>query len=212
MFLAFSVKNTGKYKKERFMKHRFTPFITLLLCTLVLIILPTEAEAKIYENTVRLHILANSDSDEDQNLKLRIRDDILLTYKDILKVEPNGNLRIFEEYTDEIEMYVNARLSEYGAPYRAHVTFREEWYDTREYEEFTLPCGTYLSLVVHLGEGEGKNWWCVMYPPLCLDLATDAPRDDAFLGYGEGEVNLIQKGKYNVKFKALELFSSLLKN
>ena len=193
------------------MKRLFAPLLSLLLCTLTLACVPTEAEAKIYEDTVRLHILANSDSEYDQNLKLAIRDDILLTYKEILGECESDNLSSFREYTDEIEAFVNERLVTYGAPYEATVTFGEEWYDTREYEEFTLPCGTYLSLIVHLGNAEGKNWWCVMYPPLCLDLATDAPVDDGMLGYGEGEVNLIKGGKYTVKFKTLEMISLLFK-
>ena len=193
------------------MKHLFPWLYALLLCTLVLAVLPTEAEAKIYEDTVRLHILANSDSEYDQNLKLNIRDDILLTYRDTLRNIDRENLSCFSEYTEEIEEYVNKRLQEYGAPYGATVTLSKEWYDTRDYEKFTLPCGTYLSLVVHLGRSEGKNWWCVMYPPLCLELATDAPADDAFSEYTDAEVGLIQGGKYNVKFKTLELFSSIFK-
>ena len=191
------------------MKHLFSFLTALLLCALVLVFLPTEAEAMIYEDTVRLHILANSDSEYDQKLKIRLRDDILLTYGEALcGVEDFAD---FGAMTDEIEGYVNERLQTYGAPYRAYVSFEEEWYDTREYEGFALPCGTYLSLVVHLGEGKGKNWWCVMYPPLCLDLATDAPVDDALIGYGKEEVNLIQNGKYTVKFKTLEVISQLFK-
>ncbi len=193
------------------MKQLFTPLIVLLLCTLIFVMLPTEAEAMIYEDTVRLHILANSNSEYDQSLKIQIRDDILLTYKDVLKNATQGDLNDFSAYTEEMEAFVNERLLTYGAPYGAYVTFRREWYDTREYEGFTLPCGTYLSLVVHLGDGEGKNWWCVMYPPLCLDLATDAPADDALLGYDRAEINLIQNGKYRIKFKTLEMVSSLFK-
>ena len=138
------------------MKHIFSILTVFLCCTLTLILLPTDAEAMIYEDTVRLHILANSDSDADQQIKLQIRDDILLTYKDVL-----GNvqsLESFGDYREEIETFVNARLSAYGVSYGAYVTFCEEWYDTREYESFTLPCGTYLSLVVHLGAGEGNNY------------------------------------------------------
>ena len=191
------------------MKHIFSILMVLLCCTLTLILLPTDAEAKIYEDTVRLHILANSDSEADQKIKIQIRDDILLTYKDVLgKV---CDLNTFGDYVEEIEAFVNERLLSYGITYGAYVTFREEWYDTREYESFTLPAGTYLSLVVHLGEGAGRNWWCVMYPPLCLDLATDAPVDDALLGYEREEIHLIQNGRYRVKFKTLEAISGLFK-
>ncbi len=181
----------------------------IFLCALTLAVLPSEDEAKIYEDTVRLHILANSDSEYDQTVKLKIRDDILLTYGDTLKYMGEDASDFFLGHTEEIEEFVNGQLKAYALPYEARVTFSQEWYDTREYEDFTLPSGTYLSLVVHLGEGEGKNWWCVMYPPLCLDLATDAPADDALLNYNTGEQALIKNGKYNVKFKTLEFFSSL---
>ena len=193
------------------MKQIFPFLLMLLLCTLTLLLLPTEADAMIYEDTVRLHILANSDSEYDQGLKFKIRDDVLLTYRDVLKECSGEDLSLFGEYTDELEQFVNERLAAYGAPYGAYVTFREEWYDTRDYGAFTLPSGTYLSLVIHLGESAGRNWWCVMYPPLCLNLATDAPVDDAFLGYSESEIDLITSGRYRVKFKTLEVISSLFK-
>ena len=108
----------------------------------------------------------------------------------------------------DIENDVNAWLWEYGYEYGCEVAFDTEWYDTREYENFTLPKGYYTSLRVMLGEAEGKNWWCVMYPPLCLDIATEeAPKDDAVMGYTKEEYSLITEDGYNVKFKILELLS-----
>ena len=76
--------------------------------------------------------------------------------------------------------------------------------------EVTLPRGIYSSLIVRIGDGAGRNWWCVMYPPMCLDLATDAPSDDWAGGYTGEELSLIT-GKYRVKFKLLEMISDFAK-
>ena len=192
------------------MRKTFTALITLLILTLFIAIVPTEAQGEIYEDTVRLHIIANSDSEADQTLKLKIRDKLLEKYASELKkykskTEAEGAL---EELIGEIESDVKEWIHDEGYEYSAKVTLSEEWYETREYGDFSLPCGYYTSARILLGEGDGKNWWCVMYPPLCLDLATeDAPRDDAIIGYTKEEISLISKNGYNVKFKILELIS-----
>ena len=86
----------------------------------------------------------------------------------------------------------------------------EEWYDTRVYEGFALPEGIYSSLRVIIGDGAGKNWWCVMYPPLCTSLAVEkAPSDDGIINYTKEELSLIEGKGYNIKFKGLELLSKL---
>lgn len=178
--------------------------------TLVIALMPTERDAAIYSDTLRLHILASSNSDSDQALKYTIRDKLLLKYGEALSEadsfsEARGNI---ESLTDEIENDVMLWLSEYGCDYGCEVTLSTEWYDTRKYEGFTLPKGYYTSLRVMLGEAKGENWWCVMYPPLCLDIACeDTPVDDAVTGYTTEEVALITDDGYNVKFKILELFS-----
>ncbi len=184
----------------------------LLLATLIVALIPTEAEAEIYEDTVRLHILANSDSAEDQNLKLNIRDKVLLKYGKILSEAESaeGALELTSSVLSDIEKDCEKWISELGYSYGVRATLTEEWYDTREYEEFTLPSGIYQSLRIIIGEGKGKNWWCVMYPPLCTDIATEpAPRDDGIIGYSDREVSLISGRGYNVKFKSLELLSKL---
>ena len=86
-----------------------------------------------------------------------------------------------------------------------NIKLGEEWYETRDYDGFSLPCGYYTSLRILIGEGEGKNWWCVMYPPLCTELASEsAPADDGLIDYTKEEMILISSGKYNIKFKILE--------
>lgn len=185
--------------------------VIILLASLMLItVLPTEAEAKIYSDTVRLHILANSDSEEDQRLKLGIRDKVLEKYSSRLAGYSSSDEAKAHaaEYIEEIEKDVAAWIREAGYSYSAEVTLTEEWYDTRSYGEVTLPSGRYTSLRILIGKAEGKNWWCVMYPPLCLDIATEnAPSDDAYINFTDEETRLVTSSGYNIKFKLLELIS-----
>ena len=182
----------------------------ILGIALIIAAMPTEKEGAIYEDTLRLHILAASDDENDQEVKYEIRDRVLVKYGDALskyESKDEAENRI-SEMTEEIKTDVDGWLSELGLDYTSTVTLGLEWYDTREYEDFTLPKGYYTSLKIMLGEAEGKNWWCVMYPPLCLDLATeDAPSDDALLGYTQEENKLVTEGGYNIKFKILEVLS-----
>ena len=183
----------------------FLAMICLVLGTALLVMIPTEAEAAIYEDTVRLHIRADGDDEEAQEIKLEIRDRMLAEYSSILggslsKKEAEGELL---DRLSEIEADIEGWLSELGAGYGATVRLGTEWFDTRKYEGFTLPKGYYTSLIVELGSGEGKNWWCVMFPPMCLELATER------VEYTERENELVAAGRYSVRFKLLELVSEI---
>ena len=187
---------------------RFT--ITTLIATLLLAALPTDAEAEIYEDTIRLHILANSDRDEDQALKIEIRDRLLLKYGELLQKSDTKYEaeEIAKELLPNIEHDAEMWIGELGYDYEVDAEIGVEWYETREYGDFSLPCGYYTSLRVIIGRGEGQNWWCVMYPPLCTELATeDAPSDDGIIDYTKEEILLVKNGKYQVKFKILEELS-----
>lgn len=186
------------------MKKLIIPIFIILVTTIFISAMPTDADAAIYEDTVRLHILANSDSEDDQALKIKLRDEILAAYGKSLSVfesvdEAKASL---SEKLYEIKEFADGKLRELGYDYTTDVTLSREWYDTRDYGEFSLPCGYYTSLRVIIGEGEGQNWWCIMFPPLCLDASVSTPK------YTEEEEILISK-KYNVKFKLLELISEI---
>ncbi len=185
--------------------------VLLILFAAVMIgIFPTDAEAGIYEDTVRLHILANSDSKEDQALKINVRDHILKEFGQRLssstsKKEAEKEITILLE---EITRSAERKITDEGYKYSVKAELVKEWYDTREYEDFSLPCGYYTSLKIVIGEGEGKNWWCVMYPPLCTELASSEKNiDDAILNYTKEEIRLINGEGYRVKFKVLEVLS-----
>ena len=172
-----------------------------------MLIPPTDAEANIYEDTIRLHILANSDSKEDQALKISVRDGLLLEYGERLRSAGSfeGAAQLAENLLSEIESFAEELINAEGYEYNVTAILSEEWYETRDYDDFSLPCGIYTSLRILIGEGKGKNWWCVMYPPLCTELACeDAPADDGFIDYTKEELILISGSKYNLKFKILE--------
>jgi len=181
----------------------------LLASTLMIAALPTEAEAQIYEDTVRLHILANSDSKEDQALKLKIRDRLLEKYGTLLSSQSSaeGAAKEIQEQLPEIENDVSGWIREYGYSYSVRVTLTNEWYETREYESFRLPKGIYKSLKIIIGDGGGKNWWCVMYPPLCTAIASEKALPDEINDYSSEEILLISNRKYTVKFKILEILT-----
>lgn len=195
------------------MKKAFFTGLILLFTGLFIAVFPTEQESNIYTDTIRLHILARSDSEYDQEIKLEIRDKLLTKYGAELSnydnfMDAKNNIStLLPSITNDVDLW----LRELGCDVKCKVYLTEEWYDTREYENFILPRGTYTSLKIVIDEGAGKNWWCVMFPPLCLDIATEnAPADDATIGYTEEEIALISKSKrYNVKFKVLEIISDI---
>lgn len=194
------------------MKQAFTGILSILAAMLIACAIPTEADAEIYSDTLRLHILAASDSDEDQALKLRVRDGILAEYSaQLSEVTDLEDARAtLEARLPDIVATAERIVAEAGYDYTVTASLGEEWYDTRDYGELSLPRGVYTSLIIKIGKGQGRNWWCVMYPPMCLDLATDAPSDDWTSGYTGEELSLIS-GKYRVKFKLLELISDFIR-
>ena len=199
-----------EYLKKVFytVKKALLPTICILLCTLCIVFVPTDAEAAIYEDTIRLHILAPSDSVEDQTLKLEIRDRVLEKYGSLF--EEGGGFEAAEkalrEKVSQIEADCILWVKELGYSYTVKAELEKEWYGTREYSSFSLPAGEYLSLKISLGGGEGQNWWCVMYPPMCLEASLGKEVD-----YSPEEQKLISNDRYRVKFKLLEASSELFK-
>ena len=184
--------------------------ITLLLLTFMVAIFPTERDYQIYEDTLRLHILANSDSREDQDAKIGVRDLILDKFGGELEGAEaiSSALMITESMLTDIEILAEDFLKNAGIDYGVEASIKKEWYETRDYGNFTLPRGYYSSLVITLGAGEGQNWWCIMFPPMCRNLASEDSKDDP------GKDNAVYDlggEKYTIKFKTLEIIADLFK-
>lgn len=191
-------------------------FCVLVLCLALCDVLPIHGEEKIYESVVRLHVLANSDSDGDQTLKLKVRDSIL-AYVSPLVVDAKSReeaIEILQVELNEIEKVALSVVENEGYNYPVEVTLTLEDYPTRNYEAMSFPSGQYVSLRVLIGEAEGQNWWCVLFPPLCLSAATEkAKNEEAFIAVGlnSDQYKIItenDEGKYYLRFKFLEVASS----
>ncbi len=133
----------------------------------------------VQDKVLRLHIPANSDSAEDQQMKLCLRDHILTEYGTELASETDitAAKEQIEALLPEIEADCCAFLAEQGADYSATVQLVDMYFSTRTYENVTLPAGNYTALRITLGSGEGKNWWCVMFPPLCIPAAAEVSEE-----------------------------------
>ena len=137
------------------------------------------------EGLIRLHVVANSDSEADQALKLRVRDAVVESLQDAMTdiADAEKAKAYLMENLQEIEAVANQTLAEAGCEDTAVAALSEEVFDTRYYDTFTLPAGVYQALRITIGEGEGKNWWCVVFPALCLP-ATSEGFDDVAAGAG----------------------------
>ena len=165
------------------------------------------------EECLRLHVLANTDSEEDQSVKLKVRDAILEETGDLFLSCTTASDAVSKtsEYKEEIEAVAEKVLYENGFSYGAHVFIEEEYFGTRQYDNVSLPAGNYTALKVVLGEGDGHNWWCVMFPPLCLPAVSES-RDDSVYGvFGENGGNLVTgKSGYKVKFRIVEIAETII--
>lgn len=177
--------------------------------------LPIHSEAAIYDNVLRLHVLANSDSSEDQALKLEVRDRILeetaTLFKDC-KTKDEAREAV-ESNLDKIREIAEQTVREAGYDYDVSVSLGEEEYPTKNYEECCFPAGEYLSLRVMIGEAEGENWWCVLFPPLCIDAAGESREVFAEVGLTDEQYSFITETdnpKYKVRFKLLEVIEGAM--
>ncbi len=165
-------------------------------------------------SVLRLHILANSDSAEDQDLKLKVRD-ALLAQSDALfagcDTPEEVRARALEEQ-ETIRLLAQAVLEENGCDDQVTVQLVQMEFDARQYEEITMPAGNYDALRILIGEAQGQNWWCVMYPPLCIPAGAEleADTDTAELFFDPETLEILEDApRYEVKFKCLEVWDEL---
>ena len=167
------------------------------------------------DEVLRLHVVANSDSDADQAVKLQVRDAILQAatpYLDGVNGQEQAE-QALEPHLSELAQAGAAVLGEAGMDYPITVTITDQWFPTKEYTDFALPAGTYRSLQVVLGQGQGHNWWCVVFPPLCVSSVSEESVATSASGVlSEDQISLIsgQDGEYVLRFKVLEWWDSLV--
>lgn len=165
---------------------------------------------EIRSDVLRLHVIANSDSSVDQNLKLRLRDYILEEGEDIFdgSVNVENAVEKIEPKLSELEKSAETFVKNAGFDYDVKITLSNEYFTTRTYESVTLPAGKYLALRVVIGSGEGHNWWCVMFPPMCVPAADK--KDEIENVFTDKEIKLVEsKPKYEPRFKVVEIYEQI---
>lgn len=163
------------------------------------------ASSEVRSETLRLHIIANSDSEEDQALKLKIRDAVLESTGELF-ADVSGKTEAIaaaEYSSDDIKSIAETVIAEEGFEYPVQVELTKMWFETRTYDGFTLPAGDYDAVRIIIGAGEGKNWWCVMYPALCVPGA-----EESIEKYGKNSKFITGSG-YEIRFKILEWIEAI---
>ena len=186
---------------------RFKLFVPIFLISVILISLFTPAVIKsedISKKVFRLHIIANSDSAEDQSLKLKIRDNILKMsdglYAGCSSVEEAEE--VTRNNINRIQSVAQQTAAFYGHSESVYAYTSKEYFSTRKYDNFTLPAGEYSCLKIVIGEGKGRNWWCVMFPGVCLSGCSD----ELDKTLTDDEQKMIESRGYAVGFKAVEIY------
>lgn len=181
--------------------------IFLILLLISSIVKPIITSESISQKVFRLHILANSDTTDDQNLKLLVKDEILKLSSELFtnansvneaKSIADDNSKIFENTALKV-------IKDNGYNYDVSVYTDKEYFNTRKYDGFIMPAGEYNTLKIVIGNGEGHNWWCVMYPSVCISGCTD----DFDEIMSEDEKEMLTSSKFIPKFKIIELYECI---
>lgn len=162
------------------MKNNIALYIVIALllgCILTLVLCACNAnisQQKLANECIRIHIRANSDSQEDQAVKLAVRDNITSYLTSRLENCKNKDdaRKVLEQEEDNLVNIANKTLYEHNFTYKASIALKNEYFPDRQYDEYDFPEGYYDALIIYLGEGSGQNWWCVAFPPLCFTPAS----------------------------------------
>lgn len=166
-----------------------------------------DASNDISTKVLRMHVLANSNSINDQRLKIAVKNNILKSTQELFTDCDNleESIEIAQSNTELIKASAQEVIKKYNKNYDVKVYVDNEFFDVREYKDFTLPSGNYNTVKIVIGEGKGKNWWCVMYPAVCISACSD----DFDKALTKEEKKLITSKKYIPRFKILEIINKI---
>lgn len=190
-----------------FVKSACIAFVFVVIYSLI----PFQAQCDNISNDVfRLHILANSDSDYDQSVKLKVRDRVLEYSKSLFESAKSKDEAesLISQNLDNITRVAQNELQNLGCDQNVKAEIKKMYFTTRYYDSYTLPSGMYDALRITIGSGKGHNWWCVMYPSICISAASEQD-DKAKQALDDGEFDIIKNEKYSYKFKVVELFEMM---
>ena len=191
---------------------RLVALVLFIACVLEFRAIYADKEI-LQDSVIRLHVVAASDSQEDQNVKLQVRDAVIAYVEDALKhVMTLEEAKVWlKDHLPAIEQTANDVLERWGLCDRAKVTLQSEAFPVRHYDTFSLPSGVYESLRITIGEGQGQNWWCVVFPSLCLPAVGESTEEVA-AGAGFSDpltAALTHQEGYRVRFYILDLIGKI---
>jgi len=203
-----NLRNPTQHKQKQRQMLRGIAVFTLL--ALVFSVLSFHARAAgVRREVLRLHVVAHSNTAADQQAKYAVRDAILYHAEALF----NGSLRINEAQIailpriEELEQIAQTALQNLGRNHTVHITIGTSFFGTRSYGDLTFPAGQYQALQIFLGDSTGENWWCVMFPPLCLPAASRTVTLDAVLT--GGQLRLVQANpRFEIRFRIVEVWES----
>lgn len=204
------MKTKIKRNREIARKLEISLFCGLIISVLLSIISFGASCGEIRQDVLRMHVIANSDSAEDQAVKLKVRDAVLEAGEDLFDgtLTAEGAEQVLESDIERLQNAAQNVLTENGFDYGVRVEIGKDYFNTRTYVgEVTLPAGEYEAVRVILGEGKGQNWWCVMFPPMCLPAAEADTEISDVLTQNEEDV-VKSNPKYEARFKIVELFEN----
>lgn len=204
--------------KERHMDRKLKIWEIALMCGVLIAVVGGSwlgrEQKELADSVIRLHVIANSDSEADQDLKLAVRDRVLEEARGLYP--ENATLAqaqaALKGHLNLLATAGQGVVEERGYDYSVTAALEDCWFPTKEYEGFALPAGNYTALRVTIGEGEGQNWWCVAFPPLCLGAASETVEQAAQAGYFTPGQSALVTGDgegYVLKFKAMELLGEI---
>lgn len=193
------------------MKNIIKSLCIAFVLTVIYSIIPFQAECSdISDEVFRLHILANSDSESDQALKLKVRDRVLLSTEKLF-----NSAKTKEEaesvISNNLQTIANIAYQEVldnGYSYNVKAEITKMYFTTRHYTSYTLPSGMYDALRITIGSGNGHNWWCVMYPSLCISTEEQSDQNAKEV-FDDTQYDIVKNEQYQYKFKIVEIFEKI---
>lgn len=160
------------------------------------------------KKVLRLHVLANSDSEADQQLKLKVRDAILQESDRLFQQSDSKEAAMAQMAThlSDVEQVAERTLRKNGCDLPVTAALKKVEFNTRTYGNITLPAGDYDALQVEIGAAKGKNWWCVLFPSLCVPSSTNVQMEDVLT---QDELQVVEQSGYDVRFKVVEWYEAV---
>ena len=202
------VSSEGFFMRKKFLIYIAIAFALALVFTMAL----DNQQKNLSEKLIRLHVVGATDSQEDQKLKLKVKDEIV-SQVDMLLAEAVTKADAVEILNENMDLIAAAAIraaDAEGESISVRCSLEIESFPTRQYDTFSLPAGKYTSLRVIIDQGQGHNWWCVIYPKVCSDTVVEK-EDFQELGLSEDETDLITESgtEYKIKFKLLEVIEEI---